>query len=251
MKTKIVAIGGGHVGEVMKNKQYAKETTSIDKEIIALSGKKHPILLFIPTASHDSEGYSKLIRKNFEKLGCKVDILNIVKERDKKQYSKILNSDIIYVGGGNTLFMMNLWRKKGIDKLLLQAYKKGIVLSGLSAGAICWFKSGNSDSRKFKNRNAKLIKVSGLGYIDALCCPHYDTEKDRKPELKKMMKNTSGVAIAIDECCAIEIIDDTYRIITSKSKASAYKVYWKKGKYYHESIKKEKELKPLGGLLQK
>ncbi len=251
MKTKIVAIGGGHGGETLNGKKYPMEVIPIYKEIIRLSDKKNPKFLFIPTASHDSEGYSKLIRKNFEKLGCIVDVLNLTKDKNRKNYSKILTSDIIYVGGGNTLFMMNLWKRKGIDKLLLKAYKKGIVLSGLSAGAICWFKSGNSDSRKFKNKDAKLIKVSGLGYIDALCCPHYDTEKDRKPELKEMMKKTAGVAIAIEECCALEIIDKRYRIITSKPKASAYKVYWKRGKYYHEKIVQEKEFLPLDKLLKK
>lgn len=251
MKTKIVAIGGGHGGETLNGKKYPMEVAPIYKEIILLSGKKNPKFLFIPTASHDSEGYSKLIRKNFEKLGCNVDILNLTKEKDKKNYSKILKSDIIYVGGGNTLYMMNLWKRKGVDKLLFQAYKKGIVLSGLSAGAICWFKHGNSDSRKFKNPNAGLIKVTGLGMINALCCPHYDSEKDRKSDLKRMMKKTSGVAIAIEECCALEVIDDEYRIITSKPKASAYKVYWKNGKYYQEKIVKEKNLLSLDGLLKK
>ena len=87
--------------------------------------------------------------------------------------------------------------------------------------------------------------------MPTLFCPHYDVEKDRKPDLKRLMKKTSGVAIAVDNCCAIEIIDNKYRIISSKKTANAYKVYWKKGKYYEEVIEKTIALLPLGGLLQK
>jgi dipeptidase E len=147
--------------------------------------------------------------------------------------------------------MMKIWKKCEVDKILREAYQKGIVLSGVSAGSICWFRWGNSDSRRFANPNADLIKVSGLGLINALHCPHYDFEKDRKPDLKKMMKKTSGVAIAIDNCCAIEVIDDKYRIISSKVSANAYRVYWKANKYRQEKIKKEKEFRSLKELLKK
>ena len=81
-----------------------------------------------------------------------------------------------------------------------------------------------------------------MGLINALHCPHYDFEKDRKTDLKKMMKKTSGVAIALDNCCAVEIIDNKYRIISSKPSANAYKVYWKGDKYYEEIIKKGKKI---------
>jgi dipeptidase E len=249
MKT-IIAIGGGEIGRP----GYPIETTQIDKEIIRLTGKKSPKLLFVPTASSDSESYYEVVKKYFgKKLGCKTDVLYLIKEKlsNKEIKEKILNSDILYVGGGDTLKMMKIWKKNGVDKILKQAYEKGIVLSGLSAGSICWFKFGNSDSRKFTDPNADLIKVSGLGLINALHCPHYDFDKNRKPDLKKMMKKTSGVAMAIDNCCAIEVIDDKYRIISSKSSANAYKVFWKGNNYHEEVIKKEREFKPLKDLLKK
>ena len=247
---KIVALGGGEIGRP----GYPIETTSIDKEIIKLSGKKHPKLLFIPTASSDSEGYVKVVREHFGKrLGCKVGSLSLTKE--KLSFSslekRILSADIIYVGGGNTLKMMTFWRKFKIDEILNKAYKKGIILSGLSAGAICWFKYGNSDSRRFTSGSKKLIKVRGLGFINALNCPHFNTEKHREADLKRMMKTTSGVAIALDECAALEIVDNWYRIITSKPKAKAYKIYWKSGKYFKEEIEQKKEFNDLGRLLSK
>ncbi len=247
---KIIAIGGGEIGRA----GYSIETTKIDKEIIKLTGKKNPKLLFIPTASSDSEGYYNTVEKYFgKKLGCKIDVLYLIKNKlSKKEIEdKILKSDIIYVGGGNTLKMIRIWKKTGADKILIEAYKKGVVMSGLSAGSICWFKYGNSDSKKFLNPDAGLIKVAGLGLINALHCPHYDFEAYRKADLKKMMRKTSGVAIAIDNCCAIEIIDNKYRIISSKKSANAFKVYWKANKYHEELIKKEKKLKPINQLLLK
>ena len=242
---KIVALGGGEIGRP----GYSIETTKIDKEIIRLTGKKCPKLLFIPTASSDSESYIEVVRKHFGKrLGCKVGELMLINDTSNLE-KRILSADIIYVGGGNTLKMMTLWRKLGVDKILLKAYKKGIVLSGLSAGSICWFNNGNSDSRKFTSGSNKLLKVRGLGFINALNCPHFNTEKHRETDLKRMMKTTSGVAIALDECAAIEVIDDHYRIITSKSNAKAYRFYWKNFKFFKEEIEIKKEFGLLECLL--
>jgi dipeptidase E len=248
MKT-IVAIGGGEIGRP----GFPVETTKIDKEIIRLSGKKNPKLLFIPTASLDSESYFEAVKKHFgKKLGCKTSVLYLIKEKLTRSEieEKIIGSDIIYVGGGNTLKMMQIWRKNRVDEILKKAYQKGIIISGLSAGSICWFKWGSSDSKKSNNPNVNLIKVKGLGLINCLHCPHYDDEEDKKLGLKKMMEKTLGVAIALDNCCAIEVIDDKYKIISSKQVANAYKVFWKKGKYFEQVIKKEKGLKSLGDLLK-
>src|SRR3989338_5960150 len=99
---KIVAIGGGEIGRP----GYPVETTKIDKEIIALTGKTNPRLLFIPTASSDSELYYETVKKHFGKtLGCKTDVLYLInKDLSKKEIEQtIFGADIIYVGGGNTL----------------------------------------------------------------------------------------------------------------------------------------------------
>lgn len=244
MKT-IVAIGGGETFD---------ENLPINKKIVELSKKKNPRLLFIPTASGDPIPYFDKLNEHFSKLNCVCDVLYLIREKPIKKLiqEKILSADIIYVGGGNTFRMMKIWKKTGVDELLKKAYQNGTVMCGLSAGSICWFKYGNSDSRKFKNPNSDLIKVSGLGLIDALHCPHYDVEKNRKPDLKRMMNKTSRVVgIAIDNCCAIEIVDDMYRIIDSKKTANAYKVYWKQGKFIEEKIKKDEKYKKLNELISK
>ena len=247
---KIIAIGGGEIGRP----GFAIETEIIDREIIKLSGKKRPKLLFIPTASSDSEGYVEVVKKYFGKrLGCDVSVLYLIKNNPSRQEIEkmIFGTDIVYVGGGNTLKMMTLWRKLGVDKILEKASEKGVVMSGVSAGAVCWFRHANSDSLLFSNPSASLIKVTCLGLVPFLCCPHYDTEKGRKLNLKEMIKKVSGVAIALDNCAAIEIIDKQYKIVTSKSHAKAYRVYWRKDKFLHEQLPSNGNFWPLTELLDK
>ena len=197
---------------------------------------------------------NEVVKQHFgQRLGAGTEVLYLIREKPdiKEIERKIHRADIIYVGGGNTSRMMRVWRKAGVDIALNQAYRNGKVLSGISAGAICWFRWGNSDSRKFSSPDEGLIRVSGLGLIKALFCPHYDVEKDRKPSLKILMKKVPGIAIAVDNCCAIEIIDDRYRIISSKHSANAYRVYWSNGSYYEEIIEKKEKFEPLSALLKK
>jgi dipeptidase E len=247
---KIIAIGGGEIGRP----GYPVETGEIDSEIIHLTGKIHPRLLFIPTATSDSESYYATVKRHFgDDLGCRTDVLYLIKDKPSRQEieGKILNADVVYVGGGNTQKMIRIWKQTGTDVILKQAHEKGTVLSGLSAGAICWFRWGNSDSRKFRNPSANLIRVTGLNWINALYCPHFNVEKSRRPELIKMMKRTPGVALAFDNCCAFEIIDGKYRILSSKPTANAYRVYWRAGKLHETLIPQEKVFRPLDALLKK
>lgn len=241
---RIVAIGGGEL------KTFG--TLSIDKEIIRLTRKRCPKTLFVPTASGDSEKYWKTFKKVYgDKLKCRTDVLYLIKDKpNKKQIkNKILNSDLIYVGGGNTLKMVKLWKKLGVDKILEMARDKGIVLSGLSAGSICWFKYGHTDSLRFHNpKKWRYIRMRGLGFINATHCPHYRAEK-RKKDFQKMIKKHGGIGIALDNNCAIEILGGKFRIITSKKRANAYRIYRKKGKLHSEVIEQKKELVPISDLL--
>jgi len=236
MRTAIVAIGGGQI--------RTRETEAIDREIIRLSNKKHPKLLFIPTASSDPEIYWKRVQKHFGGfLKCETDVLFLIKDRPSKRQieDKIMSADIIYVGGGNTLLMMRLWRRLGIDKLLKAAYKKGIVLAGPSAGSICWFDSGHSDSMSYYNpQNWEYINVRGLGLIKGIHCPHYNGRTGGVPRRKNfqdMIRKTGGTGIAMQNNCAIEFIDGkSYKVITSKPNARAYRVFKRQGQIVEERI---------------
>lgn len=252
MKRRIVAIGGGRI---ISPRGRIPQTLAIDEQIVRLAGKRSPRVLFIPTASHDDADYCAAIEHLYGGLlGCRVEHLLLYRARPRPGQIResILNGDIIYVGGGNTLRMMKLWRKLGVDQCLDRARQKGTVLCGLSAGALCWFRQGNSDSRKFADSsNLTLIKVRGLNYVDALVCPHYDVEKHRRSGLKSMMQNTPGVAIALDNCAAIEVIDNGYRILTSSGKKNAYRVFWRAGEYYREKLEKTRNYMNLNELIIK
>jgi dipeptidase E len=173
----IVAIGGGEI--------RTRGTAFIDRETIRLSKKKNPKVLFIPTASSDSERYRKRVQEYFGKfLKCRTDILLLIKEQPSKEQirKKILPADVIYVGGGNTLQMMRVWRRLGVDKLIKAAYEKGTVLSGISAGSICWFDSGHSDSMSFyKPRKWKYTNVRGIGLIKEYTAPTTTARREESP----------------------------------------------------------------------
>lgn len=241
----IVAIGGGEIKDL--------ETFEIDKVIVGLTGKKNPKALFIPTASGDAEGYWDVFHEIYSnKLGCKTDVLYLINETpdDKEIKEKILNSDLIYVGGGNTLKMMEIWKENNVDKYLKEACDKDIVLSGLSAGSICWFKYGHSDSQAFsENEEWSYIKVDGLGFINAFHCPHFN-EDIREEDFKNMLKDYKNIkGIALENKSAIIFINDKYRIISSTDKANAYKIFNKDGQIVSEVIKKDTKFKNIDELL--
>jgi dipeptidase E len=244
---KIVAIGGGEIRDL--------DTLLLDKEIVRLTGKKHPRALFIPTASGDSEGYWLAFQKVYgDMLGCTTEVLFLLRQNQKKKdiEKKILEADLIYVGGGNTLKMLKLWRKTGVDELLIRAYRRGTVLSGLSAGAICWFRYGCSDSRRFSNpTNNSYMRVSGLDLVNLTISPHHIREVGRDNGLAKLMQRTSGVAIALDDNCAIEIIDGKYRIISARKGVRAKKVYCKNKAIRLDHLDVSEGYTPISRLLEK
>lgn len=248
MSKAIVAIGGGEI--------RTRGTLDIDREIIRLSNRRRPKIVFMPTASSDSPRYCRRFSDYFGGfLGCKTDNLFLVSERPSAEQikNKILSSDIVYVGGGNTLLMMRIWRRLGVDKVLAAAYEAGIVLAGISAGAICWFDSGHSDSMSFYNpRNWKYINVKGLGLIPGVHCPHYNGMTrgvPRRREFRQMIGQVGGTGLALENNCAMEFIEGRfYRVIASKPHSRAYKVHKIGGSVIVEQIPKQEQFAPLESL---
>ena len=242
-KQTVVAIGGGELKDL--------DTLPIDKEIIRLSGKKKPLALFIPTASGDAMGYVECFKSVYgSKLGCRTDALLLIKEKlsTKEIKNKILSADIIYVGGGNTARMLRIWKEYGVDRLLKEAHKNGTILSGLSAGAICWFKYGLSDSRRFaKNKDDfAFMRISGLGIIPCTVSPHHIREKEkREPGIEVIMRKTNGVGLAIDDNAAIMVQGDEYKVLTSKPGVGIVKVFNRKNKIERVKIPNEGTLVDL------
>lgn len=230
MTGKIIAIGGGEIAD--------KETFEIDKRIVEEAGENSHAL-FIPTASEDAEGYVETFREIYgEELGCKTSILKLVEEEPTQQEirEKIENADLIYVGGGNTRKMMEIWRKRNVDRCLKQAYGEGTVLSGLSAGAICWFEYGHSDSESFETEEDDwdFIQVKGLGMVENIVyCPHYHSESREEDFREMMSRNPDMTGLAVDDNAAIEVGEETFRVIKSGN-ASAYRM-----KVHEGSVEKE------------
>jgi dipeptidase E len=250
---KIVAIGGGEIGRPKKEGgRYPIETRKIDKEIIRLTGKAHPYALLLPTASGDSEIYYPTFERYYGKmLGCRTDALYLIKENPSLSEinQKVAKADIIYVGGGNTLKMLKVWRKTGFDKILEQVAEEGKILSGVSAGALCWFKYGYSDSRRFGSaNNQEFMKLRGLDFVPLMACPHYDIEESRRPCLHKYIKHHGGSVIALDNGAAFEYIDGKYRILTSLPNANAYRIYKVNGKAVEEKLEINGDFKPVSEL---
>ena len=164
----IVAIGGGGFGRSLGG-------LKIEKYIKSLVKKERPKICFIPTASGDNDLYKLNFYRAFSKLNCITSHLDLF-SRTENLEKKVLTQDIIYVGGGNTKSMLAVWKDWNLHNILKIGYEKGIVMSGVSAGAICWFDKGITDSF-----SEKLEIIDCLGIVNGTACPHYDEEKERYP----------------------------------------------------------------------
>ena len=223
MRKKLVCIGGGEIPRYKDGILLPYETKEIDKEIVKLSNKEHPRFLFISIASSHPEEYFEGIKKVYEELGCIVSHLNINKSFDELEHD-ILNTDIIYIGGGNTKYLVEQLKSTGIDKLLIKAYNSGIVCSGLSAGSYCWFKY-----------NYDLIE--GMNVINAVNCVHYD-QKDEisKNKLYDVVNEKNIIGYAIDNQVALEFIDNDIKVIKSNDTKNAYRISSIDGKIVEEKM---------------
>ena len=134
----IIAIGGGGFGH------YA--STLLNQYILKQAGKPSPKICFLPQASAESKDYIVNFYETFSRLGAQPSWISLFGRVEPSWEEHLLSQDIIYVGGGNTRSMLALWREWGIDAVLREAYERGIILSGTSAGAICWFEQGITDS---------------------------------------------------------------------------------------------------------
>ncbi len=185
-------------------------------------GTALPSLLYIGTPDFDSEEGRELQTTGFADIGCRVTELKLARETPSAEAISVAIefADIIAVSGGNTLFAIARWRKLGVDKLLTAAWERGAVMIGGSAGAICWFDGGHSDSlspASVLNPKPNMtdeeisswnyVRVAGLGLVPALCCPHHDTTQSngvaRATDFDRMMlENPAEVGICIDNNCA-------------------------------------------------
>lgn len=208
----IIAIGGGGFSENTDN-------LYIEQYILSQLNKKRPKVCFLPTASGDSENYISRFYNAFNQLDCMPTHLSLFKPPTLDLESFICECDIIYVGGGNTKNMLALWKMWELDKHLEKAYKSGVILTGLSAGAICWFEEGLTDSLP-----GAYTKLDCLGFLPGSCCPHFDSEPEREPVyIEQIEKSIISAGYGIEDNVALHFEDGKLKTaIAGKEGKKAY-----------------------------
>jgi dipeptidase E len=216
----IIALGGG--GFSME-----PENDLLDTYILNQARSTAPKICFLATASGDSEGYIDRFYQFFNKKNCTPSHLSLFKPHTRDLKGYLLKQDIIYVGGGNTKNLLILWKEWGIDRILGKALDEGVILAGLSAGSICWFEEGLTDSY-----GDGLEPLKGLGFLKGSHCPHYDGELERRPSYSQLVANSEmNAGYAVDDGAALHFIDgDLGKIVSSRPHAAAYYVEGLNGK---------------------
>ncbi len=210
VKRQILAIGGGGGQPMMKY-------------FLSLTGKKTPRVCHMATATGDPKASMEKWLQSMKAYDCDPHLQRMfISSGDLKSFEdELLAADAIYVGGGNTLNMIAIWQAQGVDKILRKAYEKGCVLGGGSAGSICWFEQGSTDSRP-----ATLTPMDCLGFLPGSNVPHYDGEKQRRPLFQDWVKKgLIKEGIAADNAVGLHYVDDKlFKIVTAKAGSAAYRV---------------------------
>ncbi len=205
----------------------------LDLYILRQSNKVIPKLCFVPTASGDAEGYIQRFYNSFESHKCETSHLSLFKPPTKDLEDYIMSKDIIYVGGGNTKNLLVLWNEWGLNQIFKKAYEKGIILTGLSAGSICWFEEGVTDSIP-----GELTKLDCLGFLEGSNCPHYDGEEVRRPSYHRLIESKEiKHGFAADDGVALHFInEELYKVVSSRVSAKGYRVNAQYNKVMEEQL---------------
>lgn len=207
----IVAMGGGGWG-------MEPDNPLLDWYIYELSGKAEPRICFVPTASGDSEQYINRFYRHFAPKPAHLSHLSLFEPSTSDLETLIFAQDIIYVGGGNTKNLIALWKEWQLDRILREAWHNGIILCGVSAGSICWFEEGVTDSIPGKRTVLKC-----LGFLSGSNCPHYNWEAYENGYHQLLSQKLICEGYAADDGVALHFIGDRLqKIVSSRSEAQAY-----------------------------
>ncbi|MEO1643823.1 MAG: peptidase E [Chloroflexota bacterium] len=211
----IIALGGGGFSD-------GNGITAIDRYVIALTGKARPKVCFLGQASAEHPDYVLRFMTAYAAAGADPSWFTLFRSIDRNYRETILAQDIIYVGGGNTKSMLAIWRDWGMDVVLKEALGKGVILTGVSAGAICWFEQAVTDSY------APIGVIDSLGWLSGSACPHYGGEAERRPSVARLMSaGELGAGIAIDNDCAVHYMNgELHKVISERDDAAAYAISW-------------------------
>jgi len=216
MEKTLICIGGGEL--------RTKTTLGIDAYCATLAYRHavdhRPTALFIPTASHDSKPYFNTFRKTYTSVfDIKADLVLTVRGGEmtiEDMQAKIDAADLIYIGGGDTGYMLKEWRKTGLGRMLVAAYRKGVPMAGLSAGAICWFDRMYTDTEIVEGVGGDYCLMDGWGLMRGMMTPHYNM----RAEFDDLVIKERAIAYAIEDNCALHFADGVVkRTVTTGGKA--------------------------------
>src|SRR6267378_1197914 len=210
----IIAMGGGGFSSEPEN-------LLLDRYILKQAGKASPRVCFVPTASGDSADYIARFYQAFQTLDCEPSHLSVYDGPTGDWRDYVLSKDVIYVGGGNTRNLLTLWRDWTLDRIMREAWEQGIVMTGTSAGAICWFEDGLTDSIP-----GTLAPLQCLGLLKGSNCPHYDSESQRRSSYQQFVGSGQiSPGIACDDGVALHFVNDNlHRVVSSRLSARAYRL---------------------------
>lgn len=222
----IVAMGGG--GFSME-----PDNPLLDRYVLGLVERATPRVCFVPTASGDSADYVQRFLIAFGGHDCEPTHLSLFDPPREGLREFVLRQDVVYVGGGNTRNLLVLWREWGLDTILREAWQTGVVLAGISAGSLCWFDAGVTDSVKGMTADPidDLSALTCLGFLPGSNCPHYDGEAHRRPAYHRLVG--SGAlpgGLAADDGVGLHFVGrELANVVSSRPDARAYRIELRDG----------------------
>lgn len=210
----IVAMGGGGFSEEPTN-------LALDRYVLDRANCLSPRVCFLGAASGDSEGYVRRFYGAMAALRARPSDLSLFRPHTADLRGFLHEQEVIYVGGGNTRSLLALWREWGLDVILREFWQAGRVLAGISAGAICWFEQGVTDSIP-----GAMTPLSCLGLLPGSACPHYDSESERRPfVLQAIAAGVLANGYAMDDGAAIHFVGTRFAgAVASRADAKVYRV---------------------------
>jgi peptidase E len=195
----------------------------IVRYVLDVTGKKRARVCLIATATGDSPVTLQGFRDRMPPERTWITYLGLFQNRTVDDLTEFLcEQDVIWVGGGNTMSMLAVWRAHGVDVALRAAWEAGVVLTGGSAGSLCWFECGTTDS--YSVDRLEPLR-DGLGFLAGSHCPHYDGEEQRRPLYQRLIGEGFPAGIAIDDDAAVHYIGtDVAEVVSAREGASAYRV---------------------------
>jgi len=193
----------------------------LERYVLDACGKAKPRVCFVPTASGDDVAYVARFYESYGRLGAALDTLRFFRRTPADLREFISAFDVVHVGGGNTRSMLAVWRHWEFDAVLREAWQRGTVLCGSSAGAICWFEAGLTDSVA-----GDLTAMTGLGFLAGSACPHYDGESERRPAYQRLVASGAlAPGVACDDGAAVRYAGPlAVEAVAARPAARAYRV---------------------------